>query len=95
VETDERAERAVLSHAEAYRLVEEAQEQRARADAAEARVAALEEAGTAMAEAIAAEDERRQRQSMGRPNAVSEQWRSARVAYGYWRALSIAGEPQP
>jgi rubrerythrin len=39
--TDERAERAVLSHAEAYRLVAEAQEQRARADAAEAREASL------------------------------------------------------
>lgn len=30
--TDDRAERAILSHAEAYRLVEEAREQRARAD---------------------------------------------------------------
>jgi hypothetical protein len=30
--TDERAERAILSHAEAYRLVTECQEQRARAD---------------------------------------------------------------
>jgi hypothetical protein len=38
---DERAERAILSHAEAYRLVVECQEQRARADAAEARVASL------------------------------------------------------
>jgi hypothetical protein len=39
---DERAERAILSAAEAYRLVQEAREQRERAEQAEARVAHFE-----------------------------------------------------
>ncbi|HEY5420129.1 MAG TPA: hypothetical protein VIL10_05295 [Marmoricola sp.] len=38
---DARAERAILSHAEAYRIFEEAREQRERAEAAEAEVERL------------------------------------------------------
>jgi hypothetical protein len=55
--TDDRAERAVLSHAEAYRLVIEAHDQRARAEAAEAALDHLKARATALLNEINTSDD--------------------------------------
>jgi hypothetical protein len=87
--TDARAERAILSHAEAYRLVAECQEQRARADAAEARLAALEAAGDALAEGVRVVGLRACRDACDHSLCVMARSVTA------WRALRVIGEPQP
>lgn len=77
-----RAEAALRSNAEAYRLVEEAIEQRARAERAEARVAALEGAGDYMAEMI--ED--------SLVNLAEWEYSPKEGALEAWRSLRGAGE---
>jgi hypothetical protein len=89
VETDERAERAILSHAEAYRLVAEAQEQRARAEAAEARMAALEAAGNDLAAAY----ERHRTMTHKVELTFCHACRESTAAQERWRR-AINGEPR-